>query len=109
MKLPASVGMKKSKAIENMVGELGLETQPPCTEEEQAMGANALEVMSSLYASITGTTVLQQKCVPPRPARDTRMHSQRDALDGRLADAAQARLKFLLSQSDIFGHFGGCD
>ena len=33
MKLPASVGMKKSKAIENMVGELGLETQPPCTEE----------------------------------------------------------------------------
>merc|ERR1719195_1558454 len=33
MKLPASVGMKKSKAIENMVSELGLETQPPCTEE----------------------------------------------------------------------------
>jgi len=33
MKLPASVGMKKSKAIENMCSELGLETQPPCTEE----------------------------------------------------------------------------
>ena len=25
--------MKKSKAIENMCSELGLETQPPCTEE----------------------------------------------------------------------------
>lgn len=33
MKLPASVGMKKSKAIENMCGELGLESGPPCTEE----------------------------------------------------------------------------
>ena len=33
MKLPTSLGMKKSKAIENMCGELGLETGPPCTEE----------------------------------------------------------------------------
>lgn len=33
MKLPSSLGLKKSKAIENMCGELGLETQPPCTEE----------------------------------------------------------------------------
>ena len=33
MKLPTSVGMKKSKAIENMITELGLEAQPPCTEE----------------------------------------------------------------------------
>ena len=33
MKLPASVGMKKSKAIDNMCGELGLESGPPCTEE----------------------------------------------------------------------------
>jgi len=33
MKLPTSVGMKKSKAIETMCGELGLESGPPCTEE----------------------------------------------------------------------------
>ena len=33
MKLPTSLGMKKSKAIENMCGELGLESGPPCTEE----------------------------------------------------------------------------
>ena len=33
MKLPTSVGMKKSKAIEFMCGELGLESGPPCTEE----------------------------------------------------------------------------
>merc|ERR1711902_151656 len=33
MKLPTSLGMKKSKAIENMCGELGLEAGPPCTEE----------------------------------------------------------------------------
>ena len=33
MKLPTSVGMKKSKAIETMCNELGLETTPPCTEE----------------------------------------------------------------------------
>ena len=41
-----------------------------------------------------------------RSARESRMDAEREALDGRLADAAQARLKFLLSQSDIFGHFG---
>merc|ERR1719192_2311236 len=33
MKLPTSLGMKKSKAIENMCGELSLESGPPCTEE----------------------------------------------------------------------------
>merc|ERR1719411_42832 len=33
MKLPTSLGMKKSEAIENMCGELGLESGPPCTEE----------------------------------------------------------------------------
>jgi len=33
MKLPGGVGLKKTKAIENMCQELGLETQPPCTEE----------------------------------------------------------------------------
>ena len=33
MKLPTSVGMKKSKAIETMVTELGLDSGPPCTEE----------------------------------------------------------------------------
>jgi len=33
MKLPTSVGLKKTKAIENMCGELGLEMQPSCTEE----------------------------------------------------------------------------
>merc|ERR1719411_114922 len=33
MKLPTSLGMKKSEAIENMCQELGLETQPPCTED----------------------------------------------------------------------------
>merc|ERR1712002_899517 len=33
MKLPTSVGLKKTKAIENMCSELGLETQPSCTEE----------------------------------------------------------------------------
>ena len=33
MKLPTSLGMRKSKAIENMCGELGLESGPPCTEE----------------------------------------------------------------------------
>jgi len=33
MKLPPSLGQKKSKAIEWMLGDLGIETQPPCTEE----------------------------------------------------------------------------
>lgn len=33
MKLPTNVGLKKTKAIENMLGELGLETQPSCTDE----------------------------------------------------------------------------
>jgi len=33
MKLPTSVGLKKTKAIETMCTELGLEMQPSCTEE----------------------------------------------------------------------------
>jgi len=33
MKLPAGVGLKKTKAIESMCHELGLETQPPCTDD----------------------------------------------------------------------------
>jgi len=33
MKLPNGVGLKKTKAIENMCQELSLETQPPCTED----------------------------------------------------------------------------
>jgi hypothetical protein len=33
MKLPNGVGLKKTKAIESMCQELGLETQPPCTDD----------------------------------------------------------------------------
>ena len=36
-------------------------------KEEAEIGDRALAVMSSFYASITGTTVLQQKAIPPRP------------------------------------------
>ena len=42
--------------------------QPPCTAEERDIGEKALMVMSSFYASITGTAVLQQKAIPDRPA-----------------------------------------
>ena len=31
MKLPVSVGLKKTKAIECMLTELGIPAQPPCT------------------------------------------------------------------------------
>ena len=31
IKLPISVGLKKTKAIESMLSELGIPTQPPCT------------------------------------------------------------------------------
>jgi len=41
--------------------------QPEVTDEEEKMGEKALAVMSSFYASITGTAVLQQRQVPPRP------------------------------------------
>ena len=43
--------------------------QPPMTEEEQVIGDKALAMMSSFYASIGGTCVIQQKEVPPRPAQ----------------------------------------
>ena len=42
--------------------------QPEQTRDEAEIGVRALEVMSSFYASITGTAVLQQKTVPSRPA-----------------------------------------
>jgi len=42
--------------------------QPPCTDEEREIGNKALMVMSSFYASITGTTVIQQKAIPHRPS-----------------------------------------
>ena len=41
--------------------------QPEQTDEEVEIGNKALGVMSSFYASITGTCVIQQKEVPPRP------------------------------------------
>lgn len=43
--------------------------QGDCTDDEKRQGQEALEVMSCLYASVVGTTVLQQKDIPPRPAR----------------------------------------
>ena len=42
--------------------------QKPRTEEETRSFAAALQVMLSLYASVTGTAVLQCKHVPERPA-----------------------------------------
>lgn len=33
IKLPISVGLKKTKAIESMLSELGIPTQPPCTDD----------------------------------------------------------------------------
>ena len=42
--------------------------QKPRTEEETRSFAAALQVMLSLYASVTGTAVIQCKHVPPRPA-----------------------------------------
>ena len=49
----------------------------------------------------------QPLCAGPVAPDDTKDGSRRlTTLARRLADAAQARLKFLLSQSDIFGHFG---
>ena len=42
--------------------------QIECTEAEEQVGRRALAVMTYLYSSITGTAVLQQKEVPPRPA-----------------------------------------
>ena len=41
--------------------------QGDCTDDEIRQGAEALEVMSNLYASVIGTTVLQHKDVPSRP------------------------------------------
>ena len=41
--------------------------QPDQTAEEAEIGNKALAVMSSFYASVAGTAVLQQKQVPPRP------------------------------------------
>ena len=43
--------------------------QKPRTEEETRSFAAAMQVMLSLYASVTGTAVIQCKHVPPRPAR----------------------------------------
>ena len=42
--------------------------QGDCTDDEKRQGQEALEVMSHLYASLRGTTVLQQKFLPQRPA-----------------------------------------
>lgn len=41
--------------------------QPEQTDEEAEIGRMALEVMSSFYASVTATCVIQQKAIPPRP------------------------------------------
>ena len=41
--------------------------QKPRTVAEQARFGEALTVMLSLYGSMTGTTVLQKKEIPPRP------------------------------------------
>ena len=38
------------------------------TDDEQASFSRAIEVMGDLYASAIGTTVLQIKEIPPRPA-----------------------------------------
>ena len=43
--------------------------QKPRTNEQNAAFGRALEVMGDLYASAVGTTVLQHKEIPPRPAR----------------------------------------
>ena len=49
--------------------------QPPRTAEEDAIFLLGLNKMGSLYASVRGTTVIQIKAIPPRPA----------AFDGRVA------------------------
>ena len=41
--------------------------QPEQTDDEVEIGNKALEVMSSFYASVSGTAVIQQKHIPPRP------------------------------------------
>ena len=41
--------------------------QPPQTDSEVEIGKKALGVMSSFYASVAGTAVIQQKHIPPRP------------------------------------------
>ena len=43
--------------------------QKPRSDEQSAAFGRALEVMGDLYASAVGTTVLQHKEIPPRPAR----------------------------------------
>ena len=42
--------------------------QPPRTKEEDEVFFKGLNQMGSLYASVTGSTVIQSKAVPPRPA-----------------------------------------
>ena len=42
--------------------------QPPRTKEEDEVFFKGLAQMGSLYASVTGTTVLMQREVPPRPS-----------------------------------------
>ena len=37
------------------------------TDDEVIMGYKAFEVMPSLFASVTGTAVIEQKHIPPRP------------------------------------------
>ena len=51
--------MKKSKAIENMCSELGLETQPPCTEEVCAEFNELRSDMVLLYE-------LKVRVIPPK-------------------------------------------
>jgi len=51
-----------------MFWDIASRPQPEQTDEEDAIGRKALECMSMFYASVTGTTVLIQREVPPRPS-----------------------------------------
>jgi hypothetical protein len=53
--------------VKALFWDFGCLYQRPRTEEQEASFQSALKVMSDLYASAVGTTVLQSREIPPRP------------------------------------------
>lgn len=116
MKLPVSVGLKKSKAIETMVAELGLETQPiptddVCTEFNELRSEMVLlyELKNALATCEYDLTTLKHQYESLRPGNTLEIPEKIRVSTSSIADNALAaanatdRKKSLADVIDVVG------
>merc|ERR1712179_681524 len=90
MKLPTSVGLKKTKAIETMCTELGLEMQPSCTEEIRSEMVLLYELKNALTNSEFELTSLSHQYEALVPGKSLSLPPQLLTSTTTLVDGAIA-------------------